>query len=402
MDNKLSNSLNLSLVLCLYLYPITSCVVYLFELNSSILNIVFKAFTFVIYFICFFRVVFHNKKLYILNISLFLLLIIYSFRLLVDVFIYDLQHELYSSSYLLLYFFLLTFLPVYNFIKSGYHLNISKFIKYSGILLIIINILYIFVAIDDNFSLSYLFSSRVNIIGEQEELSIINPIVIGIFGCAIMLYSLYNYLFYTKTFFLSIIMFLLGAVNILFSASRGPLFITLLLVLLMLFMFFKSKNNGLKTFLSLLALIPTSIYFILPFFDKYNFFLFERIESFFSSGKEIRNIIVNNAITDFLNNPIFGLHIFDSITNAFPHNIFIDALMSCGFLGGILIIFSFIPFFKYIFFLLLKKNNYENGLLFFILSPFVLIGLTSGSFLFMPEFWVALSVLSVKFNHYYK
>ena len=402
MDNKLSNSLNLSLVLCLYLYPITSCVVYLFELNSSILNIVFKAFTFVIYFICFYRVVFYKNKLYILNISLFLLLIIYSFRLLVDVFIYDIQHELYSSSYLLLYFFLLTFLPVHNFIKSGYHFNISKFIKYSGVLLIVINLLYFFVAIKDGSSFADLFSSRINKVAEDENISVINPIIVGLNGCVIVLYSLYNYLFNSKYSFLNIIMIFLGLFNLAVGASRGPLFITILLTFFMLLIFFRSKKQGFKTFFSFVTIIFITIFIILPFVDKYDFFLFNRIESFFLFEEEIRNIIIDNAMTDFLNNPVFGLHIFDSTSNAFPHNILVDALMSCGFLGGILVVFSFIPFFKNSFKLMLNKKNYEYGFLFFILSPFIIIGFTSGSFLFFPEFWVALSLLSIKLNRFYK
>ena len=141
---------------------------------------------------------------------------------------------------------------------------------------------------------------------------------------------------------------------------------------------------------------------IIPLTSKYDFFLIQRIEKFFLFEEETRNFIIESAINDFLNNPIFGSHIFDSVYNSFPHNKIVEALMACGFLGGLFMMLSFIPFFKNIY-KVGFKNIYNDYLwMFFILTPFILIGFLSGSFWSMPEFWVCLSLLSInpnKFNY---
>lgn len=400
---KLSKSINLSVVMCLFTYPLTSSYIYLLDINISSINIFFKLIVLIVYLVCFSHLVNSKGKLSQINISLFIILFLYSIRLLFDLFIFDISNPLYSTPYLLLYFFLLTFFPVYIIMKSGFYLKISKFIKYSGILLLIINVGYLLVTLNDGLSFEQIFASRVKLLSDDDsQKNIINPIVVGLYGVSLMLYSIYNILMNSKISLLGVIMILLGLFNLAVSASRGPFAILIILLLLMFFVFIRKRKVGFRNFLGIFSFFLIIAYVIIPLTSKYDFFLIQRIEKFFLFEEETRNFIIESAINDFLNNPIFGSHIFDSVYNAFPHNKIVEALMACGFLGGLFMMLSFIPFFKNIY-KVGFKNIYNDYLwMFFILTPFILIGFLSGSFWSMPEFWVCLSLLSInpnKFNY---
>ena len=393
---KLSNSLNLSIVMCLYTYPITSSFGYLLGASTSSLNIFFKSIVFLVYLVCFYRLASHKGKLLLVNIPLFLILILYSIRLLLDLSIFNISNPLYSTPYILLYFFLLTLLPVYNILKTGFYLNIPKFIKYSGVLLLIINVGYLLVTLNNGLGLADIFNSRISVVDQNNsDKSIINPIIVGLYGASLSIYSLYKILIKSKASMLCIFMFFLGLFNLAVSASRGPLLVIIILIFLLILKFFTSTKKGFNTFFGICIGYIISFFIVYPFVKQFDFFLVQRVEAFFMFEEETRNLIIESAMNDFFNNPIFGAHIFDSAYNSFPHNKIVESLMACGLIGGVFMIYSFKPFLINLYNVGFKKVNTDYGWMVVIISPFVIIGFTSGSFWSAPEFWVSLSLLSI-------
>ena len=170
-------------------------------------------------------------------------------------------------------------------------------------------------------------------------------------------------------------------------------------------LFFKNQKINFSNFVKNILVFGLVMLFfnllILPITKDLDFFILDRIFTFFEFNSfEARNYIIESAIDDFLNNPFFGSHIFDSTYNAFPHNVVIDALMSLGFIGGVLIIIPLTNYLKNIINLFFNKTDFDYGLLLCSLSPIIFVGLTSGSFLFMPEFWIILALTTIKFKQF--
>jgi O-antigen ligase len=264
------------------------------------------------------------------------------------------------------------------------------------------------VALSSELSLVESFATRLSIASENNSsTSIINPIVVSLFGVCSIIFGVCKLLLFKnnlKKFVFFSIMIILGFLNLLTGASRGPFLILLVLFVFILFRFFKiQQKTGLRyifnAIIAFLAIFSFSS-FVLPYFYNIEFFLLDRIQSSLYSDLEVRNFVVESAFNDFLNNPFFGFSIFDSVYNSFPHNIIIDALMSLGIIGGILVVFSLKPFFVNLHKVIFNKIHIEYCLLFFFMAPIVLIGFTSGSFVFMPEFWIVLSLLSINFKLY--
>jgi hypothetical protein len=402
---SLSNLTILSLLIGLFSYPFTSSIIVLFGLPSTLSNFVLKILISIIYVFYFVKTFKYKGKLRSVNLALFFLLMLYSVRILVDIFIYNIQYQYNSQFYIISYFFLLTLLPVVSVLKSGRFLDIKKFNRIVMYQILIINIFYIIVSLYLGKDLIESFAGRLTVVKtEGSAISVINPITIGLNGTISIIYGLFKLLFFKLKFknkLFCYAMIILGLVNLLLGASRGPLIILLLLIFIIIFKYF--KNNKINpTFLMKVILFSFTVGFIfilaLPSLSEIDFFLLERIIFLFdgSDGPEIRNYILDSAINDFINNPILGSHILDTRYNSFPHNALINTLMSCGVIGGFILIFSFRTYIKNLYYTIRNTNKPEGQLFFFYISPLILIGMTSGSLIFLPEFWISLSILSIR------
>lgn len=132
-------------------------------------------------------------------------------------------------------------------------------------------------------------------------------------------------------------------------------------------------------------LTPTSLYRLLKFVN-------EETESI-SSG---RNILYLNSIDIIKNNPmgvgIYGYYrdLLDGATGLFkyPHNLFIQFVLEFGIFGGTIIIL----FLSVIIYLNLKLIKPNKGWLFVLVLMFNLKLLVSGTYLWEPAFWMAITL----------
>lgn len=137
---------------------------------------------------------------------------------------------------------------------------------------------------------------------------------------------------------LLIVIMALSIFNIFIAGSRGP-FIQLVLII-GLYLLSQRKAIHIK-YIIWLAVIAIGVFTIFPEYLDSSRLLFERIsETGFSSNDSdrIRGELFNSAWEQFLNHPFLGDSIETKMGGTYPHNIVLEALMTTGFVGGIIMI----------------------------------------------------------------
>ena len=188
---------------------------------------------------------------------------------------------------------------------------------------------------------------------------------------------------------LAIFLFL-NLIVLLLSASRGPF---LGLVLVLSIQVFPKFSVLRKNIFPILIGILTLLALLLRFDIITSMFLGRFTNIDFGEGNlldgELRFILWNYAFQYFLNNPILGIHTTTDI--GYPHNIFIEILMSTGLVGGVIFAIIYFRTLKKI--LLLSKLNSPfiwPGLLFILHS---IVGFFAGSIYSSRYLWWSLGIL---------
>jgi len=299
------------------------------------------------------------------------------------------------------------------------NLNQLKIFKFLYLTLLIANLLLIcYIFINGAQSFIELLSGRIGLNSEDDFGTsgvFINPIQISLSGASLSIIALINLLFpRNKKFysiFVQLIILFLGMFNLFVGASRGP-FISFILVSFFIFFykFYKMKKNFnfIRNLLFTILLFLT-LFVIISTYRKYNdIFIIDRIEVFYdniiTNTKEDRNYIFEEALYLFKESPIIGSQ-FVIKNGGYPHNLFIEVLMSLGLFGFILFIWVIINLLKKTG-LLFKVKSVPSETIGLISVCFLVIflGLTSGSIFVNPEIWVCASLilsLTIKDNKNY-
>ena len=309
--------------------------------------------------------------------------IVYSIRFIFDVFFKDVVVLGYTKSYIINYFFLLIILPITAIISNRKRPNIKKFISYLWIFTILANIFSVAYFLVNGLDIEFIYSSRAEVRSEDGNSTILNPITIGHLGVSLLLQVIWRFKNTNSLLILLLVPF--GIINLIISASRGPVIV--LLIILFLIIIRKVISNNRNWIMILIGILFT-YYFVINKYQN-DIYIIERILSTTESyGEESRFTIWNCALNDFLNNPIFGNSIITCGGN-YPHNIFLEILMSTGFVGFIL----FIILFSYLIFKISKKiifSNFNNeGYINVWWLAIFLSSLTSGSLFFNPLLWIS-------------
>jgi len=245
--------------------------------------------------------------------------------------------------------------------------------------------------------------------GENTNHQVINSILVGRVGESLILYCICYILFLRekhKHLFLDIICIpglLIGIANISYSGARGPI---LGLILCLVFLFalrfvrlISSRRAFFKAFVPICILLIFSVGIIFFFGDSVlNSTGAKRLIKTFSSERVLdgRDFERQAAISQFLSNPILGDKYINDYDNFYPHNIYIEVLMSTGIVGGLLY-FTMLLGVYYNIFWLCKSKKYQIFtpiiITFFVFSIFALF---SGSIYFSTGFWAMTAILSNK------
>lgn len=387
-DNLIGKLGLMLLVLCLFGLQIQMIIPFLLHQNTTPFSIVFRA-------VCL------SLSLYIILLSLmrgarqtitygaiFLICfyVIYSFRFLYDIQIRHIneQSTFQNPSAFFFYstFFGTVLIPCIAIIFSAKYISIRRFIdvftiwSFLQVSFIIVNlIVFIGTGIDYTILLGDRNASQLVLAnGSTDSQSIpINLITIsksGVLCASIVSYRLIfdrpsqRSIFIIYSFFL-----IVGITLMIMGASRSPLLAFVLIILTMFF--FYIKKASLKKKISAILLFLLSVFVLSGVVSAAgeDVALFKRFSSFFeareSGDKEIRQYQWDAAWNQFLSSPLFGDKIIENEMGYYPHNEYLDVLMSTGLIGA----FFYLGYL--IFFVWRLWRFFENKYYFFLVVIFI-------------------------------
>jgi len=229
--------------------------------------------------------------------------------------------------------------------------------------------------------------------------NVLNPITIGFHGELLCLVSLYFLLFEKSQWLRKKIYqigFFSGFYVLIIGGSKGPLvsffILSFFLVLLNLY-----HSNKTKLFYFKLLTIPIVsslifIKFIIPRIPWEHFTIFSRMKSWitddYQNSLDNRDEKFEYAWQEFIEHPIIGSRYIDQF-NSYPHNLFLEALMALGILGGSFFFILIIHFLIKTFFDIINEKRIIIFSLLVLSSIFM--GMTSGSLFASYQFWIVLA-----------
>jgi O-antigen ligase len=244
-----------------------------------------------------------------------------------------------------------------------------------------------------------MFANRLRITIEGAD--VFNPIPLSRGGGVLAIMSMFFLLFqrfklFSKQTVPLVIAFLLGVINLLLGASRGPLasFFIMSAILLSVHAYLVKKNLVyiLKALSTVVVSAILSLVYIVPLIIGGKLSVVNRTAKALDAnlGEEVRAYQWRAAWEQIKDSPIWGERIVETHLNFYPHNFFIEIVLSTGILGGILFIAIFTDLFRK-FWLAVRLNSIVM-VLFFLLGLQFLYGLSGLS---IPTGWYVWMLIAV-------
>lgn len=330
--------------------------------------------------------------------------LVYSFVLIRDISFFDIRMGYASPFYLYSFAFGSSFFSFLVLFLAGKHFSFSRasvllfwrFIVFSNLLILS------YLAFSGGVSLEAL-ATRASI--DTESGNVLNPITIGRYGCYSILSSLSLLLFLgKKSISLKVGVLcglVVGVLNLFLGASRGPMLVCGILLLPILYYYYVYSRvtpvKLLKSSTVLGGIIGSIVFIVIPFLSSLKISVFFRLSQFFEQkskgGKEIRDYEWEAAINQFIENPLLGDKYLNNFDNYYPHNVYLEVLMSTGVVGGAfffaglsLVIVRIVGVFN--------RKDLFRFVFFLIALSILLFRVTSGALHQAPDFWAALGIVA--------
>ncbi|MBW8687361.1 O-antigen ligase family protein [Chitinophaga rhizophila] len=286
-----------------------------------------------------------------------------------------------------LYAFCLGFIPIFAYMVPLRRITIYTSMLYAFYLAAVVNI----IALYTNLTTATMSASAARMVGNE----FLNPISYGQLGTMLVLLGvclLINGVSAGKKLYALFIylMMLTGLINVALSGSRGP-FMQLIITLLLLAAFKLKRKYWGYAALAFVGCVITCIVLsaAFPVFDV----LIERINTTGNTGNVNDNLrlqVLTNAWNGFLDEPLLGTSFEERKLGMYPHNYLVEACMTTGFLGGIIMLAIYIHAFVGSVKLLKDDTKCWVGLLCIMC---LLSGLTTGSLWGGFKFWALITLV---------
>jgi hypothetical protein len=336
------------------------------------------------------------------------LFVMCALRLLYDVLFRNILFVFQTPAYILSYFFGLTLLPVLALVGTVRQNDVPQVQEWFFRTLLLANVLilvYLYTIGYD--SLWTVFSGRMQVNGLEDGTATLGPIEIGQNGACLALMALgrLTTLRHRNLVWVTIEVFsvLIGCINLLLSASRGPALAFLLGAFAILVSIVCHRIGVSTPKMRRHSLVYLSVPFLLVLFlagrDDVPVFLFSRLAGFVSErsigvgAQEERDLVHAAALDDFSKSPLLGSSYAVSYETSSPHNIVYEALISAGVFGGaaiIAVLWRILRDIGRVWRGDLGSHGYPLALTAICL---LVIQFTSGSIIQSPTFWVYISML---------
>lgn len=214
----------------------------------------------------------------------------------------------------------------------------------------------------------------------------------GHYGLSLVILSVFYYFQSPQKKIKSILGILIGVFTIFISSARSPLLAALVLVLI--FLIYLNKLKYWIALLSFVLIFVLGIYFLKHTSLSDFAFINRMYDAIFKGDGYGRSDNILKGWDIFKNNMLFGGNILFE-NGMYPHNIFVEVLMSMGIIGLALFIFYFKDLLKFKM-KYIKNNIYNLPYFLFFVQYFVLV-LTSYTIFANMEFWtfaaIAVSII---------
>lgn len=385
-----------------YGFPIQSFLPFLLNKDSNSFNIAFRAFI-LLTSIAYISLSITKKKIFKISYGWLFFIsfwIAYTIRLVYDLELQNLSYLDTDSFYVYSFAFGVCLIPTIAIYSIRNQINFILSIKVLFWMLLLSNLCLIYSILSvGQWSIIGVIVSRANVITEIDgvEKSIINPITIGFYGQLLAITSIHlvNFpVFIKKNMkFLLFASAIIGILNLILGASRGPFAIFILLLIFELYLVPKQKKAPITFYLKVIGFC--CIFFSLtPYIDMgEDIKLFNRISETFEARqegeKEERDYLFESAVRQFTESPIVGdafVTRYFYLYNSYSHNIIIDVLMSLGLIGFIIFSGFIYQIIRKIRIILNKFSEYSIYVILFVAQ--FLMAMLSGSLFLSNEFWL--------------
>jgi hypothetical protein len=291
-----------------------------------------------------------------------------------------------------LYAFCLGFIPIFAYMIPLKRKTVQLAMVYSFYCAALVNV----IALYSNISTAAITSVSSRMVGNE----FLNPITYGQLGTMLVLLAICLLINGAGRknkfhFILLYLMIMIGLANVSLSGSRGP-FIQLIIASLLL-AYFKLKRRYWGYVVVTVALLLVAGAFVSASFPVFDV-LIERITSTGDTGNVNDNLriqVMTNAWNGFLDAPVFGTSFEERKLGMYPHNYLVEACMTTGIFGGLMMLGIFIYSFVGSVRLLKDNTTCWIGLL-CIIS--LISGLTTGSLWGAFKFWALITLVDNLLN----
>lgn len=342
---------------------------------------------------------------------LLLLFAFYSMRLLNDVVSLDILPPQGSKSYILLYFFGLTLLPVASIAFAFDRDDIPSIHKWFLWMLILTNIslLYYVLAVGD-LATDNVLAYRFEVRGQDDVTAVLNPITVGLMGAALGLFVLGRLAAFPRMTLRAQMVQLgilgIGLANLLLGGSRGPI-VAFAMGLVFVGLSaaqgigdrFAFKIRPRVLFYAAGMLVAFSV---VALWSNLSIAAFDRFKDMFNPGGsrivEGRDYIAAAAWHDFAQSPVIGYSYLTMQGTALAHNVFIESFMALGIFGGLTYIVCLLFILRGIWVGVTGGHGPHGFSLALAAVALMALSMTSGSIGQSPEVWIMVA-LAMSMSH---
>lgn len=247
---------------------------------------------------------------------------------------------------------------------------------------------------------TYVIRSGETIDTQRLQLESLNAISLGRVGAIAMVLATWYYLYRhtgSKRVFLSlaaVFAWLGGAYLLFFSGSRGTMIAAVIAMLCLILPRMRRgsfRALGIPTLLALISVFYV-VYFTPPAVEGIinRIVATGQVSDLSSHG---RMLSYSGAWGVFVQNPILGGRMEEPISNFYPHNFFLEILMSTGFIGFALFLYIILVCLSLAFKLLKIRRADSWAAPLFVF--FLIQGMFSGAIYQAHEFWVSIALVLV-------
>ncbi len=390
-------------------YPIQVGIPAYFQLPSRVWNVSFRAFTFFIGVYLILIVVFResSKRLKVGSMAIIIFWIFYLIRLVYDVIILDIKcGPCLNVSNVFSFAIGQCFIGALVGVFTAKYINLKKAIGlFSHILLISLIIIFIVVYKENGGITIDLLFERKNIGSDIEDefgrTSMLNVSYFGIYGtitALLIIFKLFHFKYTIPMKIWNIIILIFSIFMTFLSGSRSPILIFIIILIYIFYLYIKNNKLKLSTYLifsSIFIFIFSLIYLVVSSNILDEFSTIQRFINLTEASKhgkviDPREMEWASAWNQFLSSPIIGDQIVTTYDYFYPHNIYLEVIMSLGILGGIVFIIILYHIYRKQRSFIHTRNLYGQFL--FVIVLYVLMdGIFGQSLWGSPYNWVMIS-----------